>query len=201
MLRDDGDERRLTERHLLGLEIYVGIERRRLVEALLHRDLGAVVFDDVRNLQLAADERGDVVAEAEAFVDVRGPEHSARRLDDRIVVGRRADDRVLVDDRGRRVHHHLCHAEVVEQLERLRQQADEALGDGRELLRDVAGVAVAAAGGDRRPEVGPKVQAGVRSCATGLADRPSAKRNGARVEAESLEFRQHVEAPDRKRAR
>ena len=81
------------------------------------------------------------------------------------------------------------------------QQADEPLGDRRQLLRDVTGVAVAAARGDRRPEIGPQVQAGVDLRSTRPARRRAARNGTGRASRlQPLELREQVVAADRERA-
>jgi len=200
VLGDDRDRGGLPKGHLLSLQIDVGVERRRPVEAALHRDFRPVIFDDVRNLQFAAQRRRDVVPKTQTFIDVRGTKHLAGCLHDRMVVIRSADHRILVDDLRWRIDDHLPHAERVEQIVSLREHTHESISHRRQLFRDVAGVTVASARCDARPEVRAKVQPGVKLGRRRRHAGEISKRDRPRVETHPLELCEQIVAADGKHA-
>src|SRR5881396_67598 len=72
---------------------------------------------------------------------------------------RRRRDVVLVGRRARWRHDDLADSVVVEEREPVRHEARKRFRHPRQLLRDVAGMTVAATGDDRRPEVHSEVNA------------------------------------------
>ena len=83
---------------------------------------------------------------------------------------------------------------------RIGHEADEGLGDGGELLRDVARVAIAAARDDRRPEIGAQVDPAPGNAMLRVgASLERRKRNGLRRLARRPQRRQPVRVPEHRR--
>ncbi len=75
------------------------------------------------------------------------------------IMRRRRGDVVLVRAVARPRHDDLLQPVIIKQREAVRHEAHKRFGNGGKLLRDVTSVTVTAAGDDRRPEIGPQVDA------------------------------------------
>ncbi len=159
-LRHHRDQRRLTERRLFRPDVQRLVGVALAFEAAEHRHFRAVVFDDVRDAQLVAELRATVVAQADTLVDVRRRQGLERGFQRRVVMGRPADDQRLGTLVAWWIRYDLTDAERVEQREAVAQERDEPLGAARQFFCHVTGVPIAAAGHNRRPEVGAQVDAG-----------------------------------------
>ena len=132
--------------------------QRASAEAAAHRDLRAVVFEDIRNLKLSAEPRRCESCQApDARRGKVGRIAASRAFESVIVeaVGLKQIDFVLSSDL--RPQHLLLEAEFVQERVVARHEADEVFGHPRQFVGDVAGMAVASARDELRPIVGSNV--------------------------------------------
>src|SRR5690606_25917694 len=114
------------------------------------------------------------IAEAQALVDVGGPQGCDGRTKLAMDVLGSPQELALVRTLGRRLQHDLTDAQLVEQRKIRTHETDEILAPGGQLLGDIAGVPVAAA----RDDVGPEVRAQIDTGAPGSALRRLERHGG-----------------------
>ena len=114
-------------------------------EAAGHRELGAVVLDYVGDAELVTEGGSAKITLAQPFVDVGGPEGLKRELQLRMVEPVSGEKIRLVARFGCARQDDLVQTIFVEQVEATAHEAHEAVGDGRQLLRHIAGMTITAA--------------------------------------------------------
>jgi hypothetical protein len=159
VIGNHGDRRRLAEGEFLGLHEEVLMDVASRTEASPHRQLRAVVFNDIGNAEVPAEPRAGEIAEAHPLIQEGRPqshESGAKRL---VVERVGAEQIALAGILERRPDHLLGQPEFVEQRVMARHEADEAARKPRQFAGDIAGVAVAAARNELGPVIGPEIDA------------------------------------------
>ena len=130
--RSDDDDCRLPKRELFRFRIQFRIERRSPVQRFANQRFDPGVLDDVRDTEQLTELGPHRLPCAEPLIQVGWPQRLTGRLDDRPVVRRGENNRVLAESLARRIHDHLLDAGLVEKGVAACRQTHHAVGNRRQ---------------------------------------------------------------------